>query len=419
MIRPISHVQKSFALPGSKSISNRVLIIAALAPGTSTITNIARCDDTGYMMKVLSLVGIKTREAKKHLEILGTGGMLDLYKHPLSIGNAGTCMRFLTTFLTLGKTPYILDGNERMRERPIRDLSESLKTLGVSIEYIKKEGFPPLKINADGFPGGKVEISGEKSSQYLTSLLLTAPYGKKDFSLTISGEITSRPYLDMTLLLMEQFGININRISSSEYTIKVPQEYTPGTYSVEGDASSASYFFAAAALTGSRISITNLPAESLQGDSKFADVLEEMGCTVNRTKDTTEVIGQGQLKGIDIDLNEMPDMVQTLGVVALFATGKTTIRNVANLRIKETDRITALVNELRKLGAEVKEFDDGLEISPVKKILPAVIETYDDHRMAMSFAVAGLREPGITIENPNVVSKSFPEFFDYLEELYK
>ncbi len=326
------------------------------------------------------------------------------------VGNAGTTMRFLTTFAALAEGKSLLTGDERMQERPISDLLHCLNEMQVEARSIKDNNCPPLEINGGSIPGGLVHLAGDKSSQYLTSVLLSAPYFQSDTTIDIEGELTSKSYADITIDIMRSFGVYVINESYERFQVNVDECYHSRNYEVEGDWSSASYFLASAAVTGGEIHLSQLNPESVQGDAGFLDVLEQMGCKA--TKSDNKISLQGNpLRGISIDMNDMPDVVQTLAVVALFAEGPTEITGIGNLRLKETDRISALETELTRLGAKVESGEDFIVIHP-GNYKGCDIETYDDHRMAMSFAVAGLKIPGVRILNPKCVEKSFPDFFD-------
>lgn len=397
---------KTVEIPGSKSCTNRALVIAALADGISVLRKVLVSDDTVYMVNALKQFGIRIEE--KGDSLIVRGGHFHAPKKVINVGNAGTTMRFLATFASLAEGKTTITGSKRMQERPIQDLLDGLRQLGVNACSKKKNGCPPIVIEGN-LKGGKCRISGNKSSQYFTSILMCAPYAERDVEIEVSGDLTSKPYIDVTIGIMENFGVKVINENYKKFVVRKNQKYQPGEYTIEGDASNASYFLAAGAVLGEGVRAANINPMSNQGDIKFAGVLEKMGCVVKYGKDWIEVKG-GELHGIDIDMNSMPDVVQTLAVVALFAKGKTRIRNVPNLRIKETDRIKALAIELRRVGAKVKEFEDGLEITP-GEYKAASIETYSDHRMAMSFAVAQLKIPGLKIKNPRCVRKSFPDFW--------
>lgn len=416
-IQPASAIRATVAAPPSKSYSNRAYVVAALADGTVRLENPLFSDDTRYMREALLQFGVPVEEEEKAAVVQGQGGRLKLPEKEIFVGNAGTTMRFLTTFATLAPGITRLTGDERMQERPIEDLLTCLRQMNLKAESIKGNGCPPIEIHGGNPPGGNVSLAGDKSSQYLTSLLLAAPYFQNDTVINIEGELTSKSYVDITLDIMQTFGVSVLNEFYQKFTIPAGQRYRARTYEVEGDASSASYFFAAAAVTGGEVSVTHLNPDSVQGDIHFPDALEQMGCEVKRSGEKITVFGN-PLRGITIHMNDMPDVVQTLAVVALFAEGKTTMTGIKNLRIKETDRIAALSNELTRLGASVEAGNDFIIIEP-GTYKPAEIHTYDDHRMAMSFAVAGLGIPGVKIRNPRCVDKSFPDFFERFQELYE
>jgi len=415
-IQPAPALKATVAAPPSKSYTNRAYIVAALADGTVRLENRLFSDDTRYMREALLQFGVTVVEEKQAAVVQGQGGKLNVPGREVFIGNAGTTMRFLTTLASLAPGITRLTGDDRMQERPIEDLLMCLRQMGLKAESLQGNGCPPIKIHGGKPQGGSVTLAGDKSSQYLTSLLLSAPYFQNDTVINIEGELTSKSYVDITLDIMQTFGVSVLNEFYRKFTIPAGQHYRARSYAVEGDASSASYFFASAAVTGGEVSVTNLNPDSAQGDIHFPDALEQMGCEVKRSGEKITVFGN-PLRGITIHMNDMPDVVQTLAVVALFAEGKTTMTGIANLRIKETDRIAALANELTRLGASVAAGEDFLIIEPGTH-QPAEVETYDDHRMAMSFAVAGLGIPGVKIKNPRCVDKSFPNFFERFQELY-
>ena len=419
-----SPVIGSLRPPGSKSITNRALIVAALAKGTSHLRGVLNSQDTQVMLESLRRMGLNIEHRTDIAEVIieGCGGKPAANSADLWLENSGTSIRFLTAFCSLGTGTFRLDGNERMRQRPIRDLVETLNSLGVDVTCESKSDSaadtipdcPPVLVNAAGLNGGTAEIAGEISSQYLSGLLMASPAAESSVTLKLQGKLVSKPYIEMTMGVMARFGVIINNDVSGTYRIE-PQSYTAIEYDVEPDATASSYFFAAAAITGGRVTVEGLSAYALQGDIKFVDVLENMGCKVDRQPDRITVQG-GDLKGVEIDMNEISDTAQTLAVVAIFADGPTTIRNVAHMRVKETDRISALVTELRRMGLQADEFEDGLTIHPGVPH-PTCIQTYDDHRMAMSFALAGLKVPGIEIANPECTQKTYPQFFTDLETI--
>ena len=404
-------------VPGSKSLTARAMVAAGLASGESVLRDAAICDDTYFMAGGLRALGAMVEPTDTIMRINGTGGWLREPTELLLLGNAGTAMRFLTAVACLGRGRYVLDGSPRMRERPIRYLLDALTALGATARSIKDNGCPPVEIDARGLNGGVVSMRGDLSSQYFTAILLAAPYASDEVELRVEGDLVSKPYVDMTLDVMREFGVTVERSGYESFIVPAGQKYSSREFTVEGDWSAAAYFLAAAAITGGKVRVENVSLESRQGDKGFVSLLEQMGCRSKVSPEGVQVESSGTLNGIDIDLNAMPDVVQTLAVTALFAEGATTIKNVANLRLKECDRISATATELRKLGATVEEFPEGLRIGP-GKTRGAAIDTYDDHRMAMSFALAGLRIPNVTINDPECVTKTFPDFFKTLESLY-
>ena len=412
-IKQIAKLDAEVFIPGSKSYTNRALIIAALAEGKSVLRNVLVSDDTKYMVNALQEFGIKIEEKENSFIVYGTGGKLKKPAKEIYVGNAGTTMRFLTTFAALAKGEITINGDKRMQERPIGGLINALYNLGVKAE--SNNNHPPIKIFGGSLKGGKTKINGNISSQFLTSILLCAPYAEKDVELEVVGDLTSKSYVDISLDVMKSFGVKVQNDSYKIFKIK-KKKYQPKEYLIEGDLSSASYFFAAAAITKGKIKVKNINPNSVQGDVCFVDLLKKMGCEVIKEKDSIEVIGK-DLYGITADMNNMPDTVQTLAVVAAFAKGKTVIKNIYNLRVKETDRINALESELKKIGIKVEATRDIITIYG-GTAKGSEIETYNDHRMAMSFAIVGLKIPGIIIKNPECVTKSFPEFWDKLKEIY-
>ena len=417
-ISTLSKVNLKIRVPGSKSITNRALVLASLAKGKSKIISPLESDDTKYLLNALSSCRIKCDKKGETLEINGLGGSFASPKNELFIGNAGTTMRFLTSLLCFGKGSYHITCENRMKERPIKDLVEALTSLGASIEYTEKKGYPPLKINGSKLRGDKITIAGTKSSQYISSILMISPLLENGLTIDIEGDLVSKPYIDTTINTMADFGIEIENKDYQKFIIKPGQKYKKRKYLIQGDASSASYFMGAAAICSGECEILNVGHMCNQGDINFAFLLEKMGAHVKVKKHSTIIKSGGNLKGITCDLNSTPDVVQTLAVVALYAEGETLIKNVYNLRIKETDRLLALETELIKIGADVKTGEDWIKITPKTSYKPAEIETYNDHRMAMSFALAGLKTNGIRILNPEVVSKSYPDFFKDFEKLY-
>ena len=419
ILKPAKTVGGVVKLPGSKSLSNRLLLLSSLAQGRTEVNNLLESDDTQHMTVALETLGIGLdfSEDGTRCTVESKGGAFSAPRADLFLGNAGTAIRPLCAALCAGQGEYTLTGEPRMLERPIAHLVDALRQLGADILYEGAEGYPPLRIRADGLRGGQVSIRGNVSSQYLTALLLTSPLAEGTLEIQIAGELVSKPYIDMTVDVMRRFGVTAENDNYRAFTVPGGQAYkSPGAALVEGDASSASYFLSAAAIKGGTVRVTGVGADSVQGDVRHADVLEQMGARVSRGVDYIEV-SRGELHGVDLDLNHIPDAAMTVAVTALFAAGKTTIRNIGNWRVKETDRLAAMAAELRKVGAQVVEGPDYLEIEPPQHIQPATIETYNDHRMAMSFSLASLGESEITILDPGCVSKTFPEYFNNFREI--
>lgn len=408
-------VSSTVRVPGSRSITNRALVLGALADGRTLIEGALWSDDTLLMAGGLRALGVAVEEdaRSERFVVLGQGGRIPAAEATIDAGNAGTVARFLTAVAALGRGRYAIDGTPRMRERPIQDLVIALRALGV--EVTAPSGCPPVVVHARGFPGGRTAVRGAVSSQFLSALLMVAPLAASSVEIAVEGEVVAAPYVDLTIGLMEAFGVTVERDGYRWFRLS-PQRYHPRAFPVEPDASSASYFFAAAAVTGGRVTVPGLGRDSLQGDLRFLDVLQAMGCEVRWTEAGVEVRGPKRLRGVDVDLNPMSDMTMTLAAIAPFAEGAVGIRNVAHIRRQESDRLSAVAAELRRLGQEVREREDGLEIIP-RPVRPAVVQTYGDHRIAMAFAVAGLRTEGIAIADPASVSKTFPDFFDRLDAL--
>ncbi|XP_078448047.1 RNA 3'-terminal phosphate cyclase/enolpyruvate transferase, alpha/beta [Wolffia australiana] len=437
VLQPIKEISGVVKLPGSKSLSNRILLLAALSEGTTVVENLLYSDDVQYMLAALRTLGLTVEDdsALKRAIVGGSGGQFPVGKSSnevkLFLGNAGTAMRPLTAAVTAagGNSRYILDGVPRMRERPIGDLVDGLKQLGADVDCILGTNCPPVLVNANGgLPGGKVKLSGSISSQYLTALLMAAPLALGDVEIEIIDKLISIPYVEMTLKLMERFGVTVDHNDSwDRFLVKGGQKYkSPGNAYVEGDASSASYFLAGAAVTGGTVTVEGCGLTSLQGDVKFAEVLEMMGAKVTWTDTSVTVTGPPRgtssgkhLKAVDVNMNKMPDVAMTLAVVALFADGPTAIRDVASWRVKETERMIAICTELRKLGATVEEGPDYCIITPPEKLDVAEIETYDDHRMAMAFSLAACSDVPVTILDPGCTRKTFPDFFEVLQRFSK
>jgi 3-phosphoshikimate 1-carboxyvinyltransferase len=414
-IRPSGPIHGSIRPPGSKSITNRALVCAALAEGLSTLSGALGSDDTRVMIKGLGQLGVAIEHDPRQqtIRMAGCGGRLPAAEADLMAGNSGTTVRFLTAVAALGQGRFRLDGTARMRQRPIQDLLDALAQLGADAVSEHASGCPPVIVRAAGLPGGRATVAGEVSSQFLSALLLAAPGARTPVELIVAGKLVSRPYVEMTLRVMQAFGVAIE-FAGGVFRIS-PSRYRAACYAIEPDASAASYFLAAAAVTGGSVTVEGLSRRSLQGDVAFCDCLEQMGCRVRGDASGLTVIG-GPLHGIEADMNAISDTVQTLAAVALLAEGPTSIRGVAHIRHKETDRIRALATELRKLGATVQEQDDGLRIIP-GKLHGATLDTYDDHRMAMSLALVGLTTPGVIIRDPGCTAKTYPGFFQDLAKL--
>ncbi|KAE9603217.1 hypothetical protein Lal_00018775 [Lupinus albus] len=438
VLEPIREISGTITLPGSKSLSNRILLLAALSEGTTVVDNLLNSEDVHYMLGALKTLGLRVEDDKttKQAIVEGCGGLFPTGKESkaevnLFLGNAGTAMRPLTAAVTAagGNASYILDGVPRMRERPIGDLVAGLKQLGADVDCSLGTNCPPVRVNGKGgLPGGKVKLSGSISSQYLTALLMAAPLALGDVEIEIIDKLISVPYVEMTLKLMERFGVSVEHSSDwDRFLVRGGQKYkSPGNAFVEGDASSASYFLAGAAVTGGTITVQGCGTSSLQGDVKFAEVLEKMGAKVSWTENSVTVTGPPRdpsgrkvLQGVDVNMNKMPDVAMTLAVVALFANGPTAIRDVASWRVKETERMIAICTELTKLGATVEEGPDYCVITPPEKLKITSIDTYDDHRMAMAFSLAACADVPVTINDPGCTRKTFPDYFQVLEKFTK
>lgn len=430
LMHPIDHsINAKVRIPGSKSLTNRALMIASLADGQTCLDNALFSDDSRYFANALIMLGfnIRSESTSQKMWVLGNNGKIPVPRAELFIGNAGTAARFLSAFLTLGDGEYILDGDSRMRERPIGDLVEALTQLGANIKPINPERthklteiYPPVKITASGLSGGKTTIAGKISSQYLSALLMVSPYAKNTVEIVLSTELNSKYYVDMTIEIMSEFGINVKRTGYEHFWIDRGGYHPLQTYSIEPDASASSYFFAAASILGGSVRVANLTRKSKQGDIRFIDTLQMMGCSVMESEYYIQVTGPnrpGDLRGVDVDMRDIPDTAQTLAAIAPFANSPTYIRGIASARVKETDRIKATCKELARLGVKVEEHQDGMSIYPCKSFKSTTIQTYNDHRMAMAFSLIGLKTPGISIENPGCVSKTFPDFFQVLEGL--
>jgi len=404
-------------VPGSKSLTQRALVIAALAQGRSVLRSGLLSEDTQYLVEGLCALGATISLSPDEMVVEGTGGQIRNPGRTIFLGNNGTALRFLTAVASLGQGAFSIDGDRRLRERPVGSLLDALKTFGINARSRDDKGYPPLLIEAKGLSGGKVILRDVESSQFVSALLIAAPYARKDVDIRLEGRTVSEPYVNMTLNVMEYFGVRATREGENHYGVTGGKPYSGKHYLVEGDASSASYFYLAAALCGRRIRVDNISAKSLQGDMAFLGIMESSGCSVERGDSWVEVVG-GSLRGGEwvLDMRRMPDMVPTLAVLSAFRPGRTIITRVPHLRFKESDRIAALVTELNRMGVQAEERDDGLIIEGGKP-QGAEIETYDDHRIAMSFAVAGLVVPGMRIKNRACVAKSFPGFWDELKKL--
>ncbi len=414
-IRPRGAFDATLRVPGSKSITNRARLVAARARGESRLRGGLASNDTEAMVECLTALGCSIPLGKDAWTVRGRRGRLTRSPAKLDVRNSGTTARFLTAAAALADGPVVIDGNARMRERPIADLVEALGELGVRVDVLGKYGCPPVRVHGGGLPGGKAVIDARLSSQYVSAVLLAAPYAGSDVELGFrNGILASRPYVDLTLQVMRAFGAETDWTPSGGLRVRGGRGYEGRNYEIEPDASAAVYPFCAAAVTGGRARVEGIPAESIQADLALLDVLEEMGCEVNRGPGFVEVRGpSGLLQGVDVDLNDLPDAAVALAVVAIFADGSTRIRNVANLRIKETDRLAALETELRKLGASVRSTEDSITIEGGQH-RGAEIETYHDHRIAMALALAGLRIPDVVIRDPGCVSKTWPDYFSVL-----
>ncbi|HYX15980.1 MAG TPA: 3-phosphoshikimate 1-carboxyvinyltransferase [Nostoc sp.] len=405
-------VDATVEIPGSKSLTNRALLVAALAQGDSLLENALFSEDSEYFAKCVEQLGIPItlNPNLAQIQVAGRGGDIPAKQADLFVGLAGTAARFISALVALGNGEYRLDGVPRMRERPMGDMLTVLQTGGATVNFEGNSGFMPYTVYSQGFTGGNFRLKANQTSQQLSALLMIAPYAQQDTNIQVEGTLVSQSYVKMTCRLMADFGVEVIQIGDNQFQIKAGQRYQARHYTVEPDASNASYFFAAAAVTGGRVRVKHLTKQSCQGDILWLNVLEQMGCQIKDSDDYTEVTGPKQLQGIDIDMNDISDLVQTLGAIAPFASSPITIRNVEHIRYKETDRIKAVVTELRRLGVQVEEFPDRLKIEP-GPVTPAAIETYHDHRMAMAFAVTGLKVPGIVIKDPGCTAKTFPDYF--------
>lgn len=412
----LSRAEGHVTIPGSKSLSNRILLLAALCKGTTVVENLLNSDDVRYMLTALEQLGVEytLSDDKTQCTVIGRNGPLATGQNEtLFLGNAGTAMRPLAAVLCIGEGNFELTGEDRMFERPIGDLITAMEPLGIDVEYLGEAGFPPLKIHARSLKAHSVKIDGSISSQFLTALLMSAPLLKQPLTIEVEGELVSKPYIDITLDVMSKFGVQVTNKNYQSFYIAGNQSYsTPGKILVEGDASSASYFLAAGAIGQGPVRVHGTGTASVQGDTKFAEVLEKMGAKVTWSENWIEVSNKGTLKAVDLDLNHIPDAAMTIAVAALFADGTTTIRNIYNWRVKETDRIAAMATELRKLGASVEEGHDFISITPPESMNGASIDTYNDHRVAMCFSLAAFASGDIVINDPGCTAKTFPDYFD-------
>ncbi len=416
-VKPLAHCDGAVTVPGSKSYTHRAFTVSSLADGESFLFDALRCEDTEHTARGLMKFGVEVHWESDHVRVLGRGGMFKATDERIDAGNSGTTMRFLTALASLKTGITLLDGSERMRKRPMGELLSGLGELGVRAYSQNGDDCPPVIVASQGLTGGRARIRGVESSQFLSSLLMVAPYAQRDVQLEVADSLASRPYVGITQEVMSAFGMEVRNQGYHSFFIKAGQRYLPQKYRIEGDASNASYFFSAAAVCGGRVRVANLNPATIQGDIGYLEILEKMGCHVIRGSDWIDVVS-GDLRGVEVDMNGMPDLVPTLTVTAAFARGKTVIRNIGHLRLKESDRIHGLTVELSKMGVRVREGEDRLEIEG-GKVRGAEIETYNDHRMAMSFAIAGLAIPGVKIKEERCVDKSFPGFWNELQKLYR
>ena len=418
---PIAKVSGEINVPGSKSLSNRALLLAALAEGETELTNLLDSEDIEHMLNALTKLGINYRlsEDKTQCVVQGNGGAFNVAEPlELFLGNAGTAMRPLCAALAASNVDTVLTGEPRMEERPIGDLVDALREADAEVTYLKNEGYPPLQIKGKTLNGGEMSVDGSVSSQFLTALLMAAPLFSGDVTIRIKGELVSKPYIDITLDTMAKFGVTVKNDNYQTFTISGDAKYVaPGKFMVEGDASSASYFLAAGAIKGGTVRVTGIGQNSIQGDIRFADVLEAMGATVVWNDEYVEVTG-APLKGVNMDMNHIPDAAMTIATTALFAEGPTTMTNIYNWRVKETDRLAAMATELQKLGAKVEEGYDYIKVWPTDSLKHAEIDTYNDHRIAMCFSLVALSDTPVTINDPGCTRKTFPDYFTRFKTLY-
>ena len=418
---PIAKVSGEINVPGSKSLSNRALLLAALAEGETELTNLLDSEDIEHMLNALTKLGINYRlsEDKTQCVVQGNGGAFNVAEPlELFLGNAGTAMRPLCAALAASNVDTVLTGEPRMEERPIGDLVDALREADAEVTYLKNEGYPPLQIKGKTLNGGEMSVDGSVSSQFLTALLMAAPLFSGDVTIRIKGELVSKPYIDITLDTMAKFGVTVENDNYQTFTVSGDAKYVaPGKFMVEGDASSASYFLAAGAIKGGTVRVTGIGQNSIQGDIRFADVLEAMGAKVVWNDEYVEVTG-APLKGVNMDMNHIPDAAMTIATTALFAEGPTTMTNIYNWRVKETDRLAAMATELQKLGAKVEEGHDYIKVWPTDSLKHAEIDTYNDHRIAMCFSLVALSDTPVTINDPGCTRKTFPDYFTRFKTLY-
>lgn len=418
-IRKINHLDATVKIPGSKSYTQRALMIAALADGQSFLRNPLIADDTEQLMSALRLLGIEILVSDEDIIVTGRNGSLENPGKALFVGNNGTALRFLTSLVALGEGSFVIDGTSRLRERPIQPLLNGLRCLGVKTSTVNDTGYPPITVQGGGIRGGQATFVDAESSQYISSILISSPYADQDVEIEIEGSTVSKPYIDMTVDVMNHFGVHVEKREETAFLVPAPQRYRGQRYVIESDASGASYFFLAAALCRGRVRVENMNSVTQQGDIGFLHILEEVGCQVIRGTDFIEVIGKDPTGGDrEFDMGNMPDMVPTLAVLAAFRPGRTVITNASHLRIKESNRIESLVTELNRIGITARERPDGLVIHGGEPH-GAEILTYDDHRIAMSFAIAGCVTGGMTITDKKCVRKSFPNFWQILDGLYQ
>jgi len=417
-LKPARRARGTVRLPGSKSISNRVLLLAALAAGETEVSGLLDADDTRVMREALARLGVSLTERPTGITVRGAGGPFPEKKADLFLGNAGTALRPLTAALVFSEGEYFVSGVARMHERPIGDLVDALRPIGARIDYAEKAGYPPLRIHPCRIALERpVRVRGDVSSQFLTALLMALPLAGRVATIEVEGELISKPYVEITLNVMRRFGVEVQRDGWRAFHVPAAPYVSPRHIAVEGDASSASYFLAAGALAGGPVRVEGVGRDSIQGDVRFTEVLEAMGARVSLHENAIEVEGGGRLHAIDMDMNHVPDAAMTAAVLALFADGPSRLTNIASWRVKETDRLAAMATEMRKLGAQVEEGADYLRITPAKLKPGIAIDTYDDHRMAMSFSLVSLGGVPVRINDPQCVAKTFPGYFEMLRSI--